>query len=77
MVMPAHDDPFFGGERGQRTPPRRNRGPRRKCVLPGPRRRVFDIVVSNAAHQHAVDRIEDISTDQFDTTFKTNVYTMF
>jgi NAD(P)-dependent dehydrogenase (short-subunit alcohol dehydrogenase family) len=46
-------------------------------VLPGPRRRVFDIVVSNAAHQHAVDRIEDISTDQFDTTFKTNVYTMF
>jgi NAD(P)-dependent dehydrogenase (short-subunit alcohol dehydrogenase family) len=37
----------------------------------------LDIVVSNAAHQHANDRIEDISTDQFDTTFKTNVYAMF
>ena len=37
----------------------------------------LDILVNNAARQHAVPRIEDISTQQFDDTFKTNVYAMF
>jgi NAD(P)-dependent dehydrogenase (short-subunit alcohol dehydrogenase family) len=37
----------------------------------------LDILVSNAARQHAQDSILDISTQQFDDTFKTNVYAMF
>ena len=37
----------------------------------------LDILVSNAAHQHAVPDIADLSSEQFDTTFKTNVYAMF
>ena len=37
----------------------------------------LDIVVSNAARQVAQKSILDISTEQFDTTFKTNVYAMF
>src|SRR5579859_1072671 len=37
----------------------------------------LDILVNNAARQHAVARLEDISTQQFDDTFKTNVYAMF
>ncbi len=37
----------------------------------------LDILVNNAARQHAVARIEDISTQQFDDVFKTNVYAMF
>jgi NAD(P)-dependent dehydrogenase (short-subunit alcohol dehydrogenase family) len=37
----------------------------------------LDIVVSNAAKQHTVDRLEDLSTEQFDATFRTNVYAMF
>jgi NAD(P)-dependent dehydrogenase (short-subunit alcohol dehydrogenase family) len=37
----------------------------------------LDIVVNNAARQVAQDSIEKISTEQFDTTFKTNVYAMF
>jgi NAD(P)-dependent dehydrogenase (short-subunit alcohol dehydrogenase family) len=37
----------------------------------------LDIVVSNAARQVSQDSILDISTEQFDTTFKTNVYVMF
>jgi NAD(P)-dependent dehydrogenase (short-subunit alcohol dehydrogenase family) len=37
----------------------------------------LDIVVSNAARQHAVADIADLSTEQFDDTFKTNVYAMF
>ncbi|MBV9221092.1 MAG: SDR family oxidoreductase [Methylobacteriaceae bacterium] len=37
----------------------------------------LDILVNNAARQHAVDSITDISTEQFDATFKTNVYAMF
>ena len=35
------------------------------------------MLVNNAAFQSTHDRIEDISTDVFDTTFKTNVYAMF
>jgi NAD(P)-dependent dehydrogenase (short-subunit alcohol dehydrogenase family) len=37
----------------------------------------LDIVVSNAARQVAQSSISDITTEQFDTTFKTNVYAMF
>ncbi len=37
----------------------------------------LDLVVSNAARQVAQKSILDISTEQFDTTFKTNVYAMF
>jgi NAD(P)-dependent dehydrogenase (short-subunit alcohol dehydrogenase family) len=37
----------------------------------------LDIVVSNATRQHFVDRLEDLSTEQFDATFRTNVYAMF
>ncbi|MHB8283381.1 MAG: SDR family oxidoreductase [Caulobacteraceae bacterium] len=37
----------------------------------------LDILVSNAARQVSQDSILDISTEQFDTVFKTNVYAMF
>ena len=37
----------------------------------------LDILVNNAARQFAKDSILDISTAQFDETFKTNVYAMF
>jgi NAD(P)-dependent dehydrogenase (short-subunit alcohol dehydrogenase family) len=37
----------------------------------------LDILVNNAGKQQAVDSILDLSTEQFDATFKTNVYAMF
>jgi len=37
----------------------------------------LDILVNNAGKQQAVDSILDISTEQFDATFKTNVYALF
>ena len=37
----------------------------------------LDILVNNAARQIAQDSITDITTDQFDNVFKTNVYAMF
>jgi NAD(P)-dependent dehydrogenase (short-subunit alcohol dehydrogenase family) len=37
----------------------------------------LDIVVNNAARQLSQDSILNISTSQFDDTFKTNVYAMF
>jgi NAD(P)-dependent dehydrogenase (short-subunit alcohol dehydrogenase family) len=37
----------------------------------------LDIVVNNVASQNPVDRLEDISTDQWDSTFKTNIYSYF
>jgi NAD(P)-dependent dehydrogenase (short-subunit alcohol dehydrogenase family) len=37
----------------------------------------LDILVSNAAYQSAQKSILDITTEQFDATFKTNVYAMF
>lgn len=37
----------------------------------------LDILVNNAARQVAQESILDITTEQFDTTFKTNVYAMF
>jgi NAD(P)-dependent dehydrogenase (short-subunit alcohol dehydrogenase family) len=37
----------------------------------------LDILVNNAGKQQAVDSILDLTTEQFDATFKTNVYGMF
>ena len=37
----------------------------------------LDILVNNAAYQAAQDSITEISTEQFDATFKTNVYALF
>jgi NAD(P)-dependent dehydrogenase (short-subunit alcohol dehydrogenase family) len=37
----------------------------------------LDILVNNAAMQVTQDKIADITTEQFDSTFKTNVYAMF
>lgn len=37
----------------------------------------IDILVSNAAYQHAQTKLADISAEQLDQTMKTNVYAMF
>jgi NAD(P)-dependent dehydrogenase (short-subunit alcohol dehydrogenase family) len=37
----------------------------------------LDILVNNAAMQRYQESLTDISTDQFDQTFRTNVYSMF
>lgn len=37
----------------------------------------IDILVNNAGKQIAVENLEGITTEQFDKTFKTNVYAMF
>ena len=37
----------------------------------------LDILVNNAAFQRTHEKIEEFSTEEFDTTFKTNVYAMF
>lgn len=37
----------------------------------------LDLLVNNAAFQMSVDKLEDVSTEDFDRTFKTNVYAMF
>lgn len=37
----------------------------------------IDILVSNAAHQMRKQSIEDISSEEFDRTFKTNIYPYF
>ena len=37
----------------------------------------LDILVNNAARQHSHDAIADLTTEDFDWTFKTNVYAMF
>src|SRR5947209_7677792 len=37
----------------------------------------LDVLVNNAAYQMAQQRLEDITTEQFDRTFRTNVYAMF
>jgi NAD(P)-dependent dehydrogenase (short-subunit alcohol dehydrogenase family) len=37
----------------------------------------LDILVNNAGKQHSVESILDITSDQFDATYKTNVYAMF
>src|SRR3954451_10221237 len=37
----------------------------------------LDILVNDAAFQRTHEKIEDFSTEEFDRTFKTNVYAMF
>lgn len=37
----------------------------------------LDILVNNAGRQQAVERIEDLTSEQFDATYKTNVYALF
>ena len=37
----------------------------------------LDILVNNAGKQTAVDAIADLTTEQFDATFRTNVYALF
>jgi NAD(P)-dependent dehydrogenase (short-subunit alcohol dehydrogenase family) len=37
----------------------------------------LDILVNNAGKQHAIERIEDLTTQQFDATYKTNIYALF
>jgi len=37
----------------------------------------LDILVNNAGKQHSVESILDVTTEQFDATFKTNIYAMF
>lgn len=37
----------------------------------------FDILVNNAVYQHIQDNIDDLTDEQLETTFKTNVYGYF
>jgi len=37
----------------------------------------LDILVSNAAHQNRKEKLEDVTDEEFDRTFKTNVYAYF
>ena len=37
----------------------------------------LDILVNNAAHQATFEKLEDISSEEWDLTFRTNVYAMF
>jgi NAD(P)-dependent dehydrogenase (short-subunit alcohol dehydrogenase family) len=37
----------------------------------------LDLLVNNAAEQHPKDRLEDISDEQMERTFRTNIFSMF
>jgi NAD(P)-dependent dehydrogenase (short-subunit alcohol dehydrogenase family) len=37
----------------------------------------LDILVSNAAHQNRKESLDEVSDEEFDTTFKTNIYAYF
>jgi NAD(P)-dependent dehydrogenase (short-subunit alcohol dehydrogenase family) len=37
----------------------------------------LDVLVNNAAEQHPQEKIEDISTEQLERTFRTNIFSMF
>ncbi|MER9952038.1 SDR family oxidoreductase [Mesorhizobium sp. M0047] len=37
----------------------------------------LDILVNNAAHQATFERLEDITAEEWDLTFRTNIYPMF
>ena len=37
----------------------------------------LDILVNNAAHQATIDKIEDITSEEWDKTFRTNIYSQF
>ncbi|AHJ61837.1 Short chain dehydrogenase [Granulibacter bethesdensis] len=37
----------------------------------------IDILVNNAAHQKSIEKLDDIDEAEWDTTFRTNIYSMF
>lgn len=37
----------------------------------------LDVLVNNAAHQKSFERLEDISAEEWDVTFRTNIYSQF
>ncbi len=37
----------------------------------------IDILVNNAAEQHTVETIEDLTPEQLERTFKTNIFSQF
>ena len=37
----------------------------------------LDILVSNAAHQNRKDSLDEVTDEEFDTTFRTNIYAFF
>jgi NAD(P)-dependent dehydrogenase (short-subunit alcohol dehydrogenase family) len=37
----------------------------------------IDILVNNAAHQATIDDIQDLTTEEWDKTFRTNIYSQF
>ena len=37
----------------------------------------IDILVANAAHQNRKESLDDVTDEEFDTTFKTNIYSYF
>jgi len=37
----------------------------------------IDILVNNAAHQMSIDAIEDLTAEEWDKTFRTNIYSQF
>lgn len=37
----------------------------------------IDILVNNAAHQASIGSLEDLTDEEWDTTFRTNIYAMF
>jgi NAD(P)-dependent dehydrogenase (short-subunit alcohol dehydrogenase family) len=37
----------------------------------------IDILVNNAAHQSSVESLEDLTEEEWDTTFRTNIHAMF
>ena len=37
----------------------------------------LDVLINNAAYQMSHERVEDFTSDEFDRTFRTNVYAMF
>jgi NAD(P)-dependent dehydrogenase (short-subunit alcohol dehydrogenase family) len=37
----------------------------------------LDVLVNNAAHQASFERLEDISAEEWDVTFRTNIYSQF
>src|SRR3954466_12471681 len=37
----------------------------------------LDLLINNAAEQHEQERLEDISADQLERTFRTNIFSMF
>jgi len=47
-----------------------------KIVMDHFQGRHLDILVNNAAEQHVTERLEDLSSDQLESTFRTNIFGM-